>query len=375
MRDRSRGKTLRTAGRVLTAAIAVAVLGAGAVACSSGGSNSSSNSAGAGSSSSSSASSSSSHYTLTVSVASADFSFSPLFLAQTQGYFAKQGLTVNILTGPVASTVPYLVSGKADLTLYAVLPGLLAADQGADIKFVYQNLNIFGLALMGAPNVKTVAQAQALQNCRMGTAPAGSLTYAFAMIYLQKLHLHCSLSPVTSVPLIPTGVQAGTYQLGVDTLSPSVVAAQAGANLLVDPRSPGYEKTYIPEAYLDEAVFGIGSHLQQIKPAVVKFIQAMQEVQGLLKSQTPAQLATDLLESQQFKGQSASSLATGFSQLQSVLQQGCLGGSHGEITQSCWSATIKGVGTWGVPTFSSTSSANTYASRVDMSYYDAAQSQ
>ncbi len=367
MRDRSRRKMFRSTGRALTAAVAVVALGAAAVACSSGGSSSSSSSATGGSSSA--------HYTLTVSVASADFSFSPLFLAQTQGYFAKQGLTVNILTGPVASTVPYLVSGKADLTLYAVLPGLLAADQGADIKFVYQNLNIFGLALMGAPNIKTIAQAKALQNCKMGTAPAGSLTYAFANLYLQKLGLHCSLSPVTSVPLIPTGVQAGTYQLGVDTLSPSVVAAQAGANLLVDPRSPDFEKTYIPEAYLDEAVFGIGSHLQQIKPAVVKFIQAMQEVQGLLKSQTPAQLAADLLQSQQFKGQSASSLATGFSQLQSILQQGCLGGSHGEISQSCWNATIKGVGTWGVPTFNSASSTNTYANRVDMSYYDAAQSQ
>jgi ABC-type nitrate/sulfonate/bicarbonate transport system substrate-binding protein len=367
MRDRSRRTILRRTRHGLTAAVAAVALGGVVAACSSSGSSSPSTSAGGGSSTATTS-------TLTVSVASADFSFSPLFLAESQGYFAKEGLKVNILTGPVASTVPYLVSGKADLTLYAVLPGLLAADQGADIKFVYQNLNIFGLALLGAPNVKTVAQAQALQSCKIGSAPAGSLTYAFTNLYIQKLGLKCTISQVTSVPLVASGTVAGTYQLGVDTLSPSVVAASSGANLLVDPRSPGFEAKYIPEAYLDESVFGIGSHLATIKPQVVKFIQAMQQVQGLLKSQTPAQLAADLLESPQFAGQSASSLTTGFTQLKSTLQQGCLGGAQGEITETCWNATLKGVGTWGVPTFNSESSANTYANRVDMSYYDAAQS-
>jgi ABC-type nitrate/sulfonate/bicarbonate transport system substrate-binding protein len=359
----SQRRASRTARRALLALVAAFVLVAAAACGSSGGGSSSS---GGGSSSGTDS--------LTVSVASADFSFSPLFLAQSQGLFAKHGLNVKILTGPVASTVPYLVSGRADLTLYAVLPGLLAADQGADIKFVYQNLNIFGLALMGAPNVKTVAQAQKLTSCKMASAPPGSLTYAFAQIYAKKLGLHCSAVGVTSVPLVASGVQAGTYQLGVDTLSPAVVASQSGAHLLIDPRSADYQKTYIPNPYLDEAVFGIGSHLAKIKPAVVKFIQAMQDVQTLLKNKTAGQLAADVLQSQPFKGQSASSLTTGFSQLQSVLQQGCQGGAQGEITQKCWGATIKGVGTWGVPTFNAGSSANTYANRVDMSYYDAAQS-
>lgn len=311
---------------------------------------------------------------LTVSISNTDYTFAPLFLAQSQGFFAKHGLSVTILDGPIASTISYLVSGKADLTLYSVLPGLLAADQGADIKFVYQNLNVFGLPLIGSKNVATVAQAQRLSSCRFATGPAGTLTYSASNTYMRDLHLRCALVQVPSISLITTGVQAGSYQLGVVSLSPALDAAAAGAHILVDPRSAAYQKNYAQSPYLVETVFGIGSRLPKIRGAVVKFIQALQDVQPLYQTMTPAQLAAALLKNSQFAGQSASSLATGFSELQHEMRQGCQGGAHGQINQACWSATLNALARWGVPTFHAGSAANSYANRVDMSYYDAAQS-
>jgi len=347
----------RTFTRALLALCTAGFLATGA-ACSSGGA--------------SSASGSTPVDHLTVSTSAADFTFASLYLAQSEGLFAKHGLQVTILTGPAASAIPYLVAGKADLTLYSILPGLLAADQGADITYIYQNIDVFGVALIGSKDITTIAQAQHLNSCRLATTPAGSLTYNFAHLYSQELHLKCTLVQLANNALIASGVEAGSYQLGVNSLAPAVAAQAAGAHILIDPRSATYQQYYAPPPYMVEAYYGIGTRLEKMKGAVVKFLQAIQDAENLFRTQTPAQLTAEIRTNSAFAGQSTSSLVTGFTQLQSQMQGGCNGQPHGDIDQACWAATLSGVATWGVPTFNPSSAANTYASRVDMSYYDAA---
>jgi NitT/TauT family transport system substrate-binding protein len=353
--------------RTMVAALIAVAAGAGLTACGSS-SSSGDSSAGAGSGTAKQKT-----YSITVADPSPIVDFAPLYIAQQQGLFKKEGVDVKILTGPVTNTVSFVVSGQADLAMFTPAVALQTAAKGEDVKAIYGGAALPNGALMSSPKIKTIADAQKLGSCKLATASPGSLTYANAVAYKKALGLKCDLAIVPTIPALAAGVQSGQYQLATGVLTTALQVQKAGGHLLLDPRTAAFKAKYEPKPQYPETVlFGVGKHLSQNREAIVRFLKAFHEAEAALAGgQTSDQLAKSLLQDPVFKGQAASLLTTNLSFLKSYFNAG-FGGGPGFIGPGAWSTMLQALSGWSLPNYDPSAGTNAYDQRVDMSYYNAA---
>lgn len=364
LRNKSARKAVAAIATVATSAALLAACGSGTA-----GSSSKSTTA---PSSKSTTTSAPTEYSLTVADPIAEVDFAPLYLATDLGYFKKNHLNVTILSGPVADTVQYLVSGKAQLDLFTGAAALETAQKGENISVIYAASGIYGLALMGSSSVKTVAQAQALTNCRFATDPPGSLAYAEALSYITKLHLKCQPVVVSTISDLVAGLKSGSYQLADGTVYSALQAQNGGASIVIDPRKAGFNQKYGPTTeYPLTMFFGIATTLQAKKPAVVDFIRAINEAEKAIHDQSTTKLAGVLAKDSNFAGQTLQAIKTTITYEKPFFYKE-FGGKPGEVTKSAWNAMITAFKGWDLPNYSVTSPANAYSKRVDLSYFNAA---
>ena len=136
----------------------------------------------------------------------------PVYLAEAKGYFAQEGLTVDItMTGGGGPDIKALIAGDVDFTYTASDQVILPWQEGRRLVMV---MGVIPRALINWAMHKDVAQAKgvtekspladklkALRGLTIGTTQAGSLTANLAAYTLRK----AGLVPQQDATVIPVG--------------------------------------------------------------------------------------------------------------------------------------------------------------------------
>jgi hypothetical protein len=334
---------------------------------------------------SSSGADASQHATLTVAIPSSLVDFSDALIAQAAGLFAKHNLTVKILTNAGSNTLTDVVSGQADLAQYTASAALSAAEQGKSTTVIYGTERDPGAALDTSSGITSLAQLQSEKHCSIASNAQGSQGYAYATIYINKLGLkNCSLMTAGLPALQLGGLKAGTYQAIVTTYQTGVQGVQDGGHMLIDPTNAADLAKYGEPDYLSGSLFGITSTLASERPAIVRYLQAIGDAVKLFESSSDAEVATLLKQAD--PDFAATPEATLEAQIKSIRpykgagltgkigdgMTGTLNNQPGFIGSNAWQIVLREYGQYGLSGFVQNAAVNSYAQRVDMSYYDEA---
>lgn len=332
-----------------------------------------------GSSSSSSSSTSSSatgnagtqpvHATLKVALPGGGPVTTPIYLADAKGLFQKEGLKVDISDGNGSNTPVLVVSGQADIGMLGTVAPLIVASKGKSTTIIYNQVgNANGGVVAAPPSVHSLEDLKSVKNCKIATLAPGSSTYGWAQVLVTDLGLPCEVVPYSTVPVALGSVLAGRANAMVAALQPIETAVTSGKlHLLVDTRKPAdREKYYGSSASVPEGtLFGLTDNFKSKAPAIAAFLKAVNEALQLMPTLSTNELAAILRKYPAFA-----------SLPRSVLNQSIIDSlpyvapNAGYISQQNWADGLKVYSKWGVKGFDASAPVNSYAQRIDMSYYD-----
>jgi ABC-type nitrate/sulfonate/bicarbonate transport system substrate-binding protein len=352
------------AGRRGSAVIAAVAAAVTLAAC---GSNSSGNSSG-----------SSGPVKLTIAVAATVGDFAPLYVAESQGYFAKNGVDLTVIPNALANTLPYLTSGRADLAMYSATIALSAAEQGKATSIVLLTERQPGFALVGSKNTTSLSQLKSESNCRYGVPQQGTSGYGVAATLFASLGLHCQFVITPDPATMVAEIDSGSMNAGVLLASNADQAKSQGASILIDPRNAADRQKYFTEETPTASVFGVTANLHKKRQGVVGFIKAMNDACVYIDSHSDAEVVADLIKADSsFATTPTPTLITNFASSQRpYMCQGLvgpvLGDRIGYISNSAWNTALQTYKAYGITGFDTSAAVNSYSERVDMSYYNSA---
>jgi ABC-type nitrate/sulfonate/bicarbonate transport system substrate-binding protein len=355
------------AGRRGLAALAAAALAAVLAACSS---TSHSGNTGGGASTA--------PVDLTVAVSATVSDFAPLYVAVAENYFAQNNVKLNIIPNSLANTLPYLTSGRADLAMYSATIALSAAAQGKATSIVYLTERQPGFALVGGKGTTSIDQLKGKSSCRYGIPQQGTSGYGVGAALHDALALKCDLVITPDPATMVAQVASGTMDAGVMLASNADQAKSKGGTILIDPRSASDRATYFTAETPTGAVFGVTDNLKKKRAGVVGFIKAMNQAVQFIDSHTDDQVVADLLKADNtFATTPTATLVTNFaSSVRPYICKGLigpvLGNKVGYISESAWNTALQTYKIYGIQGFDPNAAVNSYAQRVDMSYYNQA---
>ncbi len=304
---------------------------------------------------------------LNVSIVLHTISFAALYVAQAEGYFADEKLSVNVSIDPTFLTS--VVAGQTDVAITSPLSGILASIKGEQVENVFAWQYDAYAALISSAKYTSVAQLQSLSSCRMGSLAPGSQVYAYAVRFKQVLGLKCDIIVASSYALLAAGLKAGSYDVAAMS---GFVAAQTlsggGVNILIDPLQSDFVKKYALPTSLTADVIGLPAHLKTKSVAVTRFLRAIIRAEKDLTSKSQEQIAA-ILQKQQ--PETFGSLTVDNIKLQMKYSLPSIT-KPGYIAPSLWASCLKSYEMWQAQGFSSSDPAAAYAKSVDMSYYNSA---
>jgi hypothetical protein len=345
----------RGMGRLAALAVLVTVI---ATAC---GSSSSSKTTGAASGASAAPK------TLNLIVAGLSQSYMQAYIAQADGAFANENLTVNIKSvspGVIASTI---VGGQADLAMSGTSTLFPLVKNGKDTVAIYQTAtNGISGYVVGSPKVKSV------KDCtKFATAQQGSTAYAWAEKYKDIYKANYSIQQLADTGTISAAVAAGSADCanGAKAGFDSQLASKQVVTL-VDPANTKSLPSNFPKPIMGGVIWGLKETVSAKRDAVTSFLRAMQKTfDGPMKKDSIDQLATFMRKSSDFQGASQASMVTAVQELKPYIAP-----NNGEISTSDWNDSLQ----WSIDTgqtfLSLTDPLWSFKQRVDMSYYNDATS-
>jgi ABC-type nitrate/sulfonate/bicarbonate transport system substrate-binding protein len=324
---------------------------------------------------------------LSVAVSFAFTNYVAIYAADAAGLFKKHGVDVHLIENTGPNTLNMLASGQADVAMIATPQGLILAKQGLGITFFANWSKDPGSWLIGASGIKSLADLKALgSKCHIGALPIGQQSYGYAQVYTHNQSIglgQCTVDPIPTQAQILAELAAGQIQAAscpYTVASPAITSL--GATVLINPEIPTYRKTYNLPKFSSAAFFGIGSTLQSKRPAVVKFLAAMDDANKLVIAKNMTQLTNWMRQSAVFQ-------PVDFKTLRSQLQHTILSNGVGAdlasaadikahptslltdpqyISANEWKIGLQQFQGYGLPNFDANDPVFQYRARVDMSY-------
>lgn len=192
----------------------------------------------------------------------------PLFVAQDEGFFKKNGLDVQLVNMNGGSRgVQVLISGDIQAMHVGLSPVLPADKQGADLKLILSSTNTIPFTIFSPKNIKTAAQ---LKGGKVGISSFGSESDIAVTIALKKLGL--TRKDVTVLQLGGSSQRLAALtsdQVQAVPLPEPVAtkAREAGLNPLVDLAAAH-------EPWVFDAVVMKESYLKSHRDVAVRFAKA-----------------------------------------------------------------------------------------------------
>jgi ABC-type nitrate/sulfonate/bicarbonate transport system substrate-binding protein len=180
---------------------------------------------------------------LVIAGGSVGFNWLPVFVAQRQGIFERNGLVVEARrTGSVDKATAAVKSGEADLAITPPEGAIADRLREGNLRIIAGNVNRLPLTLIANPRFSRIEQ---LEGCKLGTSSLTEGTAIYTMEVLSRHGLHYphdySFAVVGVHPARWQALQEGTIDAAVQLIPLNFVAIDAGyANL-------GEVTDYIPE--------------------------------------------------------------------------------------------------------------------------------
>jgi ABC-type nitrate/sulfonate/bicarbonate transport system substrate-binding protein len=194
----------------------------------------------------------------------------PDYIAREQGFFAGQGLDVQITLLDGQAIVPALLGGSVDIALGNTTGFILAADRGASIVSVGFGAENSPYHIMAAPGITSFKD---LKGKKIGVNSEQIDVYTSIIKQLLKKN---GLDPDTDVDLLPAGqnqrvsaITAGAIQAGLFTLPADAELASRGFTSLA----------YIPDVVpnISTSVIMVRRDWAESHDTVARFLRARGE--------------------------------------------------------------------------------------------------
>lgn len=229
--------------------------------------------------------------TITVGLPVVDGTFVPVYLAQEEGFYKKQGLNVKIVTFHGGSDLTKgVVGGSVDLGVNGLGGIMPAIIQGQPLKVVYGGFDEVSYQWLAAKNIKSVSQAAGKT---WGVTKIGSDTDFMSRYVLAKN----GLNPNTGAHIVQGIVSPATALAALSTGQIQVAALARSTDAPV--KAAGYpviaSETNYTSQYPDHMVYGKTSFINSNNTAVTKFLRALSEAIAYEKSH-PSQTEAALVK-------------------------------------------------------------------------------
>jgi ABC-type nitrate/sulfonate/bicarbonate transport system substrate-binding protein len=310
---------------------------------------------------------------LTVAVAVTGTPFTPLYLAQSLGYFKQAGVNVKFDDNASATGVALLTSHQADL--FVVGPGAVFSlnQQGQPTSIIY-NMDSGGtgsIEVLGNSPVKNLMQ---LSGQRVGSLTVGGSSYGDASAYSNYIVKHGG-KPMQIVPLgnqtdLIDALMSGSVSATVDSRSWFASQITSGqVRLAVNTTDTALVKKLgvIPEGISETGIFGLNSDLAAKRSTIVRFLQAVAKAAEYAQAHSPTQIAASLVKLPDFTGMTAASVA-----LSETFDKPFLSPDFGTVPQATWTKQLASYAEWGLEGVNITPQAFPFNKVVNMSYLYAA---
>ena len=198
--------------------------------------------------------------------------FTPLWVAQDEGYFKRQGLeTETVYIGGGSVVIQALLAGDLHFALAGATGAIRATLNGADLKLIANTMNSMDFHLVSRPDISSV---QALKGKKIGVTRLGGNTDFALDIVLKKAGLargrDVTVLQTGGMPQMMGALQAGGLDAGVITAILGLAAEKAGFRRLLD-----FGELDIP--YPLAPFMTRESYMRSRRDVVLKFLRAYVE--------------------------------------------------------------------------------------------------
>lgn len=227
------------------------------------------------------------------------YHWAPVYLAQTLGYFAEEGLEAEFQS--ITGTPPHaaLFSGDAQFTLVGIETALMCAEGGQGVKVLASTSQKYPYSLIGATEDYTT-----LESLKDGIVAGGVNTaggpYSFAMACVN----HAGLTPEVDVSVITmasvgyaAAIDAGELQAAVSTNPWSEKnLLDLGGQVIVDGTDDAAIEAIIGSASYELFVMmASDEYIAANTETVQKVVNAVAKAMEWMENATPEEIAENLL--------------------------------------------------------------------------------
>ena len=327
---------------------------------------------GGGSDAGSSANSASESLTVEVSSTATDILN---YIAEGKGYFKKENVKVKIDGNAGPNAITQVVSGKADVAGYGGSTPLVVAGQGKPTSIIYgiSGGGVGGVMIANPEKVKSVADLQKLDKCKLGAFPEGSSSYGYAEIYVKNLGLKCDVIPFQGNAPLVGAVAAGRIDAAVvGYANAATTIEQRNLPILIDTRDPAQRQKYSGDDIVEVTFWATKAGVEKNREAIVRWIRAIDRAREFLLDKANINEVTDIL--------AANKDFTGFAKknIQSDIVEPFIsyveaGNEKGFITKKTWQESIDRYELFGIKGFKASDPENAYDTAMDFGPYQDAQ--
>ena len=227
------------------------------------------------------------------------YHWAPVYLAQTLGYLAEEGLEAEFQS--VSGTPPFaaLFSGDAQFTLVGIESAMIVNEKGQGAKVLASTSQKYPYSIIGATEDYTT-----LESLRDGIVAGGVNTsggpYSFAMACMN----YAGLTPETDVSVITmasvgyaAAIEAGELQAAVST-NPwaAKILLDNGGQVIVDGTDDAAIQDIIGSASYELFVLMTSDEYLSTNPETVqKVMNAVAKAMQWMENATPEEIAANLL--------------------------------------------------------------------------------
>src|ERR1044071_4481299 len=197
--------------------------------------------------------------------------FCQTYIAQKKGFFAKNGLDVELIYFQGGSQViQAMLGGELPLTVTAGPEGVIAKLQGADIALLSANNPTMHFSLYVAPEIKKGEdlRGKTAGISRFGSASDFSIRYIFKSLGLAESDV--TIVQIGDNPSRLAALKTNAIQASVFTTPNSVRAKKAGFTSMVDAYKLGLK-------FHGSGIAATGAFLRERRPVVEAFFKGFLE--------------------------------------------------------------------------------------------------